>query len=51
VNLPAGDFVVNLTKPDGSPDKQPIKVAKGVPASVSPVFEAVSANEIVKSSN
>jgi hypothetical protein len=51
VNLPAGDFVVNLTKPDGSPEKQTIKVAKGSPVSIAPVFEAVSANEIVKSSN
>jgi len=51
VNLPAGDFTVNLTKPDGTPAQETIKVARGVPASVSPVFEAVSANEIVKSSN
>lgn len=51
VNLPAGDFTVNLLKPDGTPAKETIKVAKGNPQSVSPIFESVSANEIVQSSN
>ncbi len=51
VNLPAGDFTVNMTKPDGSAAQEKIKVARGNPGIVSPVFEAMSADEIVKSSN
>jgi hypothetical protein len=51
VLLPSGDYTVNATDPDGKPMSQAIQVNKSAPGSVSLVVEAVSANEIVQSSN
>jgi serine/threonine protein kinase len=51
VNLPSGEYTVNATDPDGKPMSQAIQVDKSAPGSVSLVVEAVSANEIVQSSN
>ncbi|HUQ49733.1 MAG TPA: protein kinase [Terriglobales bacterium] len=51
VPLPSGEFTITFAKPDGTPATEKITVNKNQPGSVSPVFESVSANEIVQSSN
>ena len=51
VLLPAGDFVVTLAGPDGKSDTKKIKVSRTSPAAINQVFEGVSANEIVQTSN
>jgi hypothetical protein len=51
VPLPAGEYTVNATDPDGKPMSQSIQITKSTPGQVNLVVEAVSANEIVQSSN
>ena len=52
VALPAGTFKVEFKGPNGEVATETINnIASGTPASISHPFEAVSANEIVKTSN
>jgi hypothetical protein len=51
VQLPAGDFNITLAGPDGKPVVKKVTVSATQPGQISNVFEAVSANEIVQSSN
>jgi len=51
VPLAAGDYTVNIAGPDGKESPQKITVSKTSPGTLSPIFEGVSANEIVQSSN
>jgi len=52
VDLPAGTFTVEFKGPNGETATETLSnVAAGSPASITHPFEAVSANEIVKTSN
>jgi hypothetical protein len=52
VALPAGTFTVEFKGPNGETATETISnIASGTPGSISHPFEAVSANEIVKTSN
>ena len=52
IELPAGTFTVEFKGPNGETATETLtNLAKDVPGSVSHPFEAVSANEIVKTSN
>ena len=52
VLLPSGDYTVNLTGPDGKATSQKVTISKANPGiGVNQIFEGVSANEIVQSSN
>jgi hypothetical protein len=52
VALPAGTFTIEFKGPNGETATETLSnVAAGAPGSVTHPFEAVSANEIVKTSN
>lgn len=51
VQLPAGQYKITLVGPDNKPAVKDVTVSATQPGSISNVFEAVSANEIVQSSN
>ena len=52
VPLASGDYTVNLTGPDGKPAILKVTVSKANPGiGLNQVFEGVSANEIVQTSN